>query len=308
MPATTAKKPRTTLFSLNRIWVIATNTFTQLVRMKVFYFLAFFAFLIIGAQFIEMPYTSGPESIAHEKLRMVKGPAFAAMTLFSVIFSITATALLIPRDLEERTLYTILSKPVPRLDYLVGKLLGVLLVIAVSLLLMDLLMTLMLWVKSQGILTERLAQGQQMGWDQATTDRAIADIQNHGPTWSLQAGVVAIFLRAIIIASIALLISTFSSSTLFTIVITLLIYFIGLMVGGVQDYWANNSDTSSLLLLFGKFISTVLPNFKIFNVIDGAIGGQIIPAAILLKLTITSLIYGLIYTILSWFTFQDKEF
>ena len=44
----------------------------------------------------------------------------------AIILGIVATALIIPRDLEDRTLYTILAKPVPRLDYLVGKLLGIL--------------------------------------------------------------------------------------------------------------------------------------------------------------------------------------
>jgi len=48
-----AKAPKSSLLSISRIWTIATGTFTQLVRMKVFYFLAVFALLIIGIHFIE---------------------------------------------------------------------------------------------------------------------------------------------------------------------------------------------------------------------------------------------------------------
>ena len=59
-----------------------------------------------------------------------------------------ATALLLPKDVEDRTLYTILAKPVPRFDYLAGKLLGVLLLVFVSLALMDVLMTAVLQIRT----------------------------------------------------------------------------------------------------------------------------------------------------------------
>jgi len=47
-------------------------------------------------------------------------------TSLPLVYSIAATALLLPRDVEDRTLYTILSKPVPRIEYLLGRLVGVL--------------------------------------------------------------------------------------------------------------------------------------------------------------------------------------
>jgi len=243
-----ASKHKSSLFSLSRIWTIATGTFTQLVRMKVFYFLAVFALLIIGVHFIELPYTVGPESIAHEKLRMIKGPSFGAMTLFAVIFAIASTALLIPRDLEERTLYTILSKPVPRLDYLLGKLLGVILVIGVSLLVMDALMCLMLWIKTQQVSAEQIELAKARGWSPDALKGALDDVNRHGVNGSLQIGVLSVFLLATVIAAIALLISTFSSSTLFTIIMTLLIYIIGLIAGGVTEYWETSSDGNPALV------------------------------------------------------------
>ena len=60
------------------------------------------------------------------QLKLLKDVAFGALQLFAVVIAISATAVLLPRDVEDRTLYTILAKPVPRADYLVGKLLGVL--------------------------------------------------------------------------------------------------------------------------------------------------------------------------------------
>ena len=127
--------PRVPLFSPGRIWVLASSTFTQLVRMRTFYFLIVFAILVAAASNLDLLYTPA------QKLRILKDASFGAMSIFSWLFAIAATAVLIPRDLEDRTLYTILSKPVPRLEYLLGKLGGVMLTIGVALVVMQVLFT-----------------------------------------------------------------------------------------------------------------------------------------------------------------------
>ena len=71
---------------------------------------------------------------------MHKNICLGTMMVFSSMFGIVATALLIPGDIEDRTLYTILCKPVPRFDYLVGKLLGVMAVIFIAMVVMDVLL------------------------------------------------------------------------------------------------------------------------------------------------------------------------
>ena len=122
----------TSLLSLSRIWIIAGNTFTHLVRMKIFYFLLIFVLIWLGLNVFKLPYNAGPESVSGaggEELRILKAPLVGTMKLFALIIGIVATSLLIPRDMEDRTLYTLLAKPVPRLDYLLGKLLGVLLLV-----------------------------------------------------------------------------------------------------------------------------------------------------------------------------------
>ena len=127
----------TSFFSPRRAVIIALSTVTQLVRMKVFYFLAPIALLFVGLQFFDVFWYEGPEaSQPQQELMMHKNLCLGTMMLFSSLFAIVSTALLIPGDIEDRTLYTILCKPVPRLDYLVGKLLGVISVIFVAMLVM----------------------------------------------------------------------------------------------------------------------------------------------------------------------------
>ena len=169
------------------------------------------------------------------------------MTLFSVVLGIVATALLLPKDVEDRTLYTILAKPVPRIDYLAGKLLGVLLLVFVSLALMDVLMSAVLQIRTSMILSQQLDFAQGRGWSAAEIASLRGDILSQGPNGSLQGAVFAVFLRASIMASLALLISTFSSSTLFTSIISFLIYFIGHFQADARDAYLQGGQAGEQL-------------------------------------------------------------
>src|SRR5690606_28460660 len=106
--------PKNRPLNPRRIGVIALHTFTQLVRMKVFYFLAFFALILLASNLFDIQGLGRPELDGTHVLQMIRSWSLGAMTLFSVVLAVTATALLLPRDIEDRTLYTILAKPVPR--------------------------------------------------------------------------------------------------------------------------------------------------------------------------------------------------
>lgn len=295
--------------SLRRISVIASHTFTQLVRMKVFGFLIVFAIILISAHFFKLPNSYAPDSAAEQELQMMKSSAFGAMTLFAVIFSISATGLLIPRDVEDRTLYTILCKPVPRIDYLAGKYLGVMITIFIALIIMDLLMVGALQVRTSAVLAERMALAEKLNWSPEVIAAERSDVLRQGVNWNLQAGVFAVFLKAMVSAGVALLISTFSTSTLFTIIMGFVVYFIGHFTGEARDYWLNQQlEVSNFARLGSHLISVVFPDFRLYNIIDGAIEGLVIKPMMVLKLLGVTLIYGLVYLILSWFTFAKKEF
>jgi len=296
---------------VSRIGVIALHAFTQLVRMKVFYFLAFFAVILIASNFFNLPQHEGPEAAGVNILRSIKSWSLGAMTLFSVVLSIVATALLLPKDVEDRTLYTILAKPVPRIDYLAGKLLGVLLLVFISLLIMNLLMTGILQIRTNLLVTDQVAMAESRGWPAEDIALLKNDILAQGPTFSLQGAVFSVFLRATIIASMALLISTFSSSTLFTTIIAFLIYFIGHFQADARAaYFADQAGTSDgwISKLITLLIALVLPDFQLFNVIDAVIEGQVMPLFILGKLTLIGLFYVVFYILASWFVFAEKEF
>lgn len=295
---------------IGRVLVIAGHAFTQLVRMKVFYFLAVFAVIAIASNFIDLPQHAGPESMGASVISQIKSWSIGTMTLFSVVISIVATALLLPKDIEDRTLYTILAKPVPRFDYLAGKLAGVLFLVFISLVLMDLLMIGVLHMRVSQVLVQTEVMGKAMEWTPQSIESAKNEVLASGVTWSLQGAVLAVFLRAAIIAAVALLVSTFSTSTLFTTVIGFLVYFIGNFQADAREFYLHSGEAGEGMLarLGALVISLVLPDFQIFNVIDAVIEGQAMTWDAVGKLGFVAGYYVVVFTILSWFIFSDKEF
>lgn len=293
-----------------RVMVIAMNTFTQLVRMKVFYFLMIFAVIALVAQFLDLPQYSGPEAIYTGELTLLKGWCIGVMKLFAIVFAIASTALLLPKDVEDRTLYTILAKPVPRLDYLVGKLAGVLLLIFVSLVLMNVMMTLVLGFRTHQLLENQVELAVARGWTAEAIASMKADISAQGVTWSLQGGVIAIFLQASIIGAVSLLLSTFSTSTLFTIIVSFMTYLAGYFQADAAEFYRASSaaGTTTMGAWLMKIVALIFPNYQLFNVTDAAIQGQAITAGAVGMLAGLTLFYVVLYTLLSWFVFSDKEF
>ena len=289
------------VFSLSRVLAIALNTFTQLVRMKVFYFLLIFSVLIIVANLLFLNFTF------EQELKILQDVSFGAMTLFASIFSIVGTALLIPKDIEDRTLYTILTKPVPRFEYLIGKLLGILFLVAVSLVLMSILFFAVLYMRQHGILAEETNQfrGQPTPEQLSSLKETIF---SQGLRLELINGVIAVFLKASVAAAIALVVSTFASSTLFTIIVSLVIYFIGHAQSMALDYYFPEGDMHGALQRFiAGIVAIIFPNLQMFNVVDGIVSGQSVPVNVMFRLTGLTGFYLCIYSFVSWILFAKKE-
>src|SRR5438067_1297516 len=128
-------------FSPARIRAISATTLLELVRLKVFYFLLVFALLIIGSSAFTARLSF------QEQFQVLKDVSLGAMSIFSWLLAVLATAMLLPKDIEDRTLYTILAKPVPRFEYLLGKFLGVLLLLFIALSLMSAVFVVVLYTR-----------------------------------------------------------------------------------------------------------------------------------------------------------------
>lgn len=257
--------------------------------------------MIIGANLLFLNFTF------EQELKILQDVSFGAMTLFASIFSIVGTALLIPKDIEDRTLYTILTKPVPRFEYLIGKLLGILFLVAVSLFLMSILFFAVLYMRQHGILAEETNQfrGQPTPEQLSSLKESIF---SQGLRLELINGVIAVFLKASVAAAIALVVSTFASSTLFTIIVSLVIYFIGHAQSMALDYYFPEGDMHGALQRFiAGIVAIIFPNLQMFNVVDGIVSGQSVPVNVMFRLTGLTGFYLCIYSFVSWILFAKKE-
>lgn len=244
---------------------------------------------------------------------MHKNICLGTMMVFSSMFGIVATALLIPGDIEDRTLYTILCKPVPRLDYLVGKLLGVIAVIFIAMVVMDFLLVTTLHFRTEAKLMEATEYMKKIGYPEEDLAAGRAEIAAHGPTLILQYGVLAHFLKASVIAAVALLISTFSTSTIFTIATSAMIWIIGSFQSVAREGLFADSlsggDPNMAERVVSNFVSLVFPDFKLFeSIADGAVRAENVLHTDMAQLGGFAVIYIGIYVVLSWFVFSDKEF
>ncbi len=310
MATNTQHFKKTSFISFSRIGVIASHTFTQLVRMKVFYFLIAFVILLWGAKQFVFSTETGGDGSPEQELRLLKSTGFAAMNMFTMLLALSATALLIPKDIEDRTLYTILCKPVPRLDYLLGKLFGVLVLIFVSLVAMDLVLSFFLHQKASGMIDLQTEQLLRRGMPQEVINEQLAGIKSHGVTMNIHFATFAIFLKAIVIAAIALLISTFSSSTLFTLISTLVIIVIGLIVADAREYAMISAQfgEENKMANIAIAVAIFFPDLQFLSIEDGVIDGRNVPLRIMGQISMIAVLYLSIYVVLSWFAFRKKEF
>src|ERR1700757_3437409 len=147
-------------FSFSRIYAITINTITELTRLKVFYVLLVFALLLIGSSIFMAQFSF------QQEFQILKDVSLGAMSIFTSLLAIIATARLVPQDIEGRTIYTILAKPVPRFEYVLGKLFGILLLLALSIVVMSALFLTVLCLREQSVLHETMRQMAQAPPDQ----------------------------------------------------------------------------------------------------------------------------------------------
>ncbi|MBW2694702.1 MAG: ABC transporter permease, partial [Deltaproteobacteria bacterium] len=117
---------------IGRIWAMAINTAREAIRNKLLYTLLFFALamMLFGTILSALSYV--------DRERMVQDFAFASIRLFSVAIAVFVGVGLIHKEVERRTVYTILSKPLSRAEFLIGKYTGLVLIIWLQVVIMAL--------------------------------------------------------------------------------------------------------------------------------------------------------------------------
>ena len=288
---------RASVFSVGRVMAMGGNTFRELVRQKVFYFLVLFALLVIGGSLFAVKLTF------QEQFQVLKDISLGAMSIFLWLIAVLTTASLIPRDLEDRTLYTILAKPVPRFEYVLGKLTGVFGVLMAACGAMSVAFLAVLWMKTQGTHAEILST-YPLGEER---DAALRGLAVSAFSWNLLPGIVLILWKAMVCAAVTLFISTFASSMVFTVMISVVVYLIGHMQAVAREYWLTQGGLGLGGRLGNGFVALVFPDLQMFNVVDEIALGTPVPWELFWEVSGFAGLYVLMYLLCAQWVFSERE-
>ena len=291
-----------------RIAAVAGVTLTQLVRMRLFLVPAVVALLFLALQFIPYQGNIGLEYQGVAQLQFIKDVSLGCMQLFALIFCVAATALLLPRDAEDRILYTILCKPVPRFDYLAGKAIGVMALLVLMILLLDALMSAVLAQRVAAISQELSAALAANGYTEAETAPYLEQVKAAGNSLDTQRGILAALLGYGVLTTLTLFISCFTSGTIVSIIFGLGAYFVGLFQGTLFDALAAGQGTTSTMRLAEQVCAVLLPDFSLFSVADTASAGAELSWALLGSLALIAMGYMLLHLLTATWIFSKKEF
>jgi len=240
---------------MRRAGVVALNTFREAVRDRVLYNLVFFALLMIAASV-----AVGQISIGIEQTVIVS-LGLSAISVIGLLISVFLGVALVSKEMDKRTLYALLAKPVRRWEFLLGKFAGLVLTLTVNTAAMALgLLLVMLYVK-------------------------------HGLGGSDTVVLVAVYfilLKLALVVALALLFSCFTTPLL-AILFTVGLYIVGLYVQELRNLPVQ--VMSPAMSAFTKWLSYLLPNFENFNVMAMAAHGRAVPGALVLQNTLYTLVY-----------------
>jgi Cu-processing system permease protein len=254
---------------MNRITVIALNTFRETLRDKILYNLVFFGLLLIGSSILLSTLTMG------EQVKIIQDIGLASINVFGVIIAIFVGIGLVSKEIEKRTIYTIIAKPVPRYLFLLGKYSGLALTLLVN-----------VGIMVAGFILTILVS--QAGLDLA-----------------LLKAVGLIFVELLVITAVAVMFSTFTTPTL-SATFTLAIYVIGHLTDDLRTLGAKLGESLTKTVLDGLYY--VLPNLEYFNVKGQAVNGLPIEPSYLVSAATYGIAYSAILLILACMIFQRRDF
>jgi hypothetical protein len=240
-----------------------------------------------------------------EQFQMLKDISLGAMSVFTSLIAILATANFLPKDMEDRTIYTLLAKPVPRYRYLLGKLLGIITLLACATLLMSALFLAPLWLRESTVLAETRAQ--LTGASPEELALAVKEVTDATFNINLLPGIAIIFIKSALLASLTLFISSFATSSIFTILMAAALYFIGHLQSTAREYWLSGLDVEWWSRLLAAAVALLFPDLQAFNLTDDIIAGTAVPLALFLNTAGLGLLYVAVYFALSALVFSSRE-
>ncbi|MCX6961680.1 MAG: hypothetical protein NTZ08_04425, partial [Verrucomicrobia bacterium] len=110
-----------------------------------------------------------------------------------------------------------------------------------------------------------------------------------------------------LLASLTLFISSFATSSIFTILMAAALYFIGHLQSTAREYWLSGVDVEWWSRLLAAAVALLFPDLQAFNLTDDIIAGTAVPLALFLNTAGLGMLYVAVYFALSALVFSSRE-
>lgn len=252
---------------MRTISTLAVSTFRETVRDRIFYLVGMFGFVMLASTAVLSPLTIGAQG------KIMTDVGLAAMVVFGMLVVLLVGSNMVRKEVEKGTIVTILSKPVGRRQYLLGKFLGLNLTLVSMLGLMGVLFMLMLL----------MAPG------------------SFSPAYL--GAIYLTLLELVLINAVVVFFSTCVSAPLAAI-FTLGTFVAGHLSQSIRDFGALQGTPFQQKLF--NVIYYLLPNLEVFNLRAAVVHGETIPASHLLLATVYGVGYAGLLLILAGAVFQRR--
>ena len=254
--------------SIEKIKIIAICTFKEIIKSKILVNTLFLGLGIFLITFVASSFTYGEAS------RIALDFGLGMLSISSVGIAIFIGVTLLSKEIESRTVYMIISRPVPRYSFLMGKILGLLAVLILNILILSVL-TLTLYFFMGGEFTTLIP-------------------------WAI----LFIILEAIMVLLLVCLLSLISSQTI-TVIISIMIYISGHTISSAQE--ANFAKNIPILTDILNVYHFILPGFYKLNIKNYVLYEQTLSSSYLYSSLFYGVFYSLFLLLMSIFFFERKN-
>jgi ABC-type transport system involved in multi-copper enzyme maturation permease subunit len=267
---------------VSAIRTIALNVYRESVRDRVLYNLVFFALLIMSASYVIGQLTAGQD------VKIIKDLGLAAISIFGLFIAVFIGIGLVSKEVERRSVYALLAKPVRREELVLGKYAGLVLTLAVNVAVMVvtwyLVLAYMAWMQGGNF---------KPGWEAPAADPRML------------VAVSLIFIELMLVTAIAIFFSTFSTPIL-SAALTFGLYVAGQFSADLRDLGLISQ--SPLVRYIGKALYYVLPNMALFDVKAQVVHAQPVPAGYVALAAGYGLVYITALVVAAMFIFSKRDF
>lgn len=209
-----------------------------------------------------------------EELKIIQDTSLGIIRFIGMLITVFVTGGLLPREIERRTITTVLSKAVSRTEFLFGKFLGALYAIFASMIIMSAIFLILIYAKGRIFNVEVIK------------------------------ALILMSMEFVVLASITLCVSTIASE-IFNIIFGILIFIIGHLTNYLQHLAEQFTAIGMKSLLLALY--TILPNFENFNVQNAIVLGAKVPLQYLGKVISYGFLYSVIMLLLGYLFFAERE-